>query len=135
MNVTAHQEKKKDGEPKTGKRKAGEGRRQAIDLKNLCAALLRSFMGQQGEEMEGSSRGSWDPREGQQPYRPNPNGVGNRTTTSRRVLIGAVLLEFESRVIDVESRVESSHLFQTTGVKSSLFLRRLVSLQHFTTLV
>ena len=40
----------------------------------------------------GSARGNWDPREGQQPFRPNPNGAGDRTTTLRRLLIGAVLL-------------------------------------------
>ena len=40
--------------------------------------------------MKGSARGNWDPRKGQQPFRPNPNGVGDRTTTLRRLLIGAV---------------------------------------------
>ena len=39
---------------------------------------------------EGSAGGNWDPREGQQPFRPNSNGVGDRTTTLRRLLIGAV---------------------------------------------
>ena len=38
--------------------------------------------------MKGSARGNWDLREGQQPFRPNPNGVGDRTTTLRRLLIG-----------------------------------------------
>ena len=33
MNVTAHQEKEMNEETKTGKRKAGEERRQATDLK------------------------------------------------------------------------------------------------------
>ena len=37
---------------------------------------------------EGSARGNWDPREGQQPFRLNSNGVGYRTTTLRRLLIG-----------------------------------------------
>ena len=37
----------------------------------------------------GSARGNWDPLEGQQPFRPNPNGAGDRTTTLRRLLIGA----------------------------------------------
>ena len=37
----------------------------------------------------GSVRGNWDPREGQQPFRPRPNGVGDRTTTLRRLLVGA----------------------------------------------
>ena len=58
-------------------------------VKNLCAALLRSFRGQHSEKMKRSARGNWDPREGQQPFRPNPNGVGDRTTTLRRLLIGA----------------------------------------------
>ena len=39
----------------------------------------------------GSARGNWDPREGQQPFRPNPNGAGDRTTTLRRLLIDAKL--------------------------------------------
>ena len=38
---------------------------------------------------KGSARGNWDPREGQQPFPSNPNGTGNRTTTLRRLLIGA----------------------------------------------
>ena len=58
-------------------------------LKKLCAALLRSFRGQHSEKMKGSARGNWDPRKGQQPFRPNPNGVGVRTTTLRRLLIDA----------------------------------------------
>ena len=32
---------------------------------------------------EGSAQGDWDPREVQEPFRPNPNGVGDRTTTLR----------------------------------------------------
>ena len=35
--------------------------------------------------------------------------------------VGKESLEFESRVVDVESRVESSFLIQTTRAKSSLF--------------
>ena len=58
-------------------------------LKKLCAALLRLFWGQHSEKMKKSERGNWDPREGQQPFRPNPNGVEERTTTLRRLLIGA----------------------------------------------
>ena len=48
MNVTAHQEKKKNEETKKGKRREGEEkeRKQATPvLKKLCAALLRSFRG------------------------------------------------------------------------------------------
>ena len=91
MNVTAHQEKEKNKETNTGKRRAGEKRenRRPI-LRKLCAALLPSFRGQHSEKIKGSAWGNWDPREGQQPFRPNPNGVGDRTTTLRRLLIGAV---------------------------------------------
>ena len=91
MNVTDHQQKGKNAATKKGKRIAGEDRKkkQAADLKKLYAALLRSFRGQQSEKMKGSARGNWDPREGYQPFRPNPNEVGDRTTTLRRLLIGA----------------------------------------------
>ena len=68
-------------------KRKGENRRPI--LKKLCAALLRSFRGQHIEKIKGSDRGNWDPRVGQQPFRPNSNGVGDRTTTLRRLLIGA----------------------------------------------
>ena len=58
-------------------------------LKKPCAALLRSFRGQHSEKMKGSAQGNLDPREGQQPFQPNPNGAGDRTTTLRRLLVGA----------------------------------------------
>ena len=60
-------------------------------LKKLCAALQLSFREQHSEKMKGSARGNWDPREGQQPFRPNPNGAGDRTTMLRRLLISAEL--------------------------------------------
>ena len=85
MNVTAHQKENK--ETKKGSRKKRENRRPI--LKKLCADLLRSFRGQHSEKMKGSAQGNWDPREGQQPFRPNPNGIGDRTTTLRRLLIFA----------------------------------------------
>ena len=94
MNVTANQEKEKNQETKTGKRRAGEERKQV--LKKLCAALLWSFKGQHSEKMKDSVWGNWDLREGQQPFRPNLNGVGDRTITLRRLLIGAV--DFDSSV-------------------------------------
>ena len=58
-------------------------------MKKLCAVFLRSFRGQHSEKIKGNAWGDWDPWEGQQPCRPNPNGVGNRTTALRRRLIGA----------------------------------------------
>ena len=93
MNVTAQQQKEENEQTKKGKRgqekskKKRENRRPI--LKKLCAALLRSFRGQHSEKMKGSAWGNWDPREGQQPFRPNPNGAEDRTTTLRRLLIGA----------------------------------------------
>ena len=95
MNVTTHQEKEKKG-----KRGAGEKKRENKRpiLEKLCAALLRSFRGQHSEEMKGSARGNWNPWKVQQPFRPNPNGVGDRTTTLRRLLIGAVEKWLRSKV-------------------------------------
>ena len=57
-------------------------------MKKLRAALLRSFRGQHSEKLKGSARGNWDPWVVQQPFRPNPNGVGDRTTMLRRPFIG-----------------------------------------------
>ena len=94
MNVTAHQGKEKNEKTEKGKRRAGEKEKRENRrpiLKKLCAALLRSFRGQHSEKIKGSAWGNWDPREGQQPFRPNPNGVGDRTTTLRWLLIVAVL--------------------------------------------
>ena len=99
MNVIAYQEKEKNEETKKGKRRTGEKKsenRRPI-LKKLCAALLRSFRGQRSEKMKGSARGNWDPREGQQPFQSNPNGVGDRTTTFRRLLICAAQCLFAKR--------------------------------------
>ena len=55
MNITTHQEKKKNEEANTGKRKPGEERKQVTDFKKLCAALLQSFREQHGEKMKGSA--------------------------------------------------------------------------------
>ena len=84
--------------------KEGQVKRKSPSLKKLCAALLRSFRGQHSEKMNGSARGNWDPREGQQPFRPNPNGAGDRITTLRRLLIGAeniVMLLVKHGLIDI----------------------------------
>ena len=66
-------------------------------IKKLCGALLRSFRGQHSQKMKGSARGNWDPWEGQQPLRPNPNGAGDHTTTFRRLLIGAEFIKSLSK--------------------------------------
>ena len=62
-------------------------------LKKLHAALLRSFKRQHGEKNSCVRRVpgvTGDPPEGQQPFRPNPNWVGDRTITLRRLLVRAV---------------------------------------------
>ena len=98
MNLAAHQEKENE---KTVKRKAVEERKQPI-LERLRAALVRSFRVHHGEKMvyKVNTRDNWDSWEGQQPFRPNPNGVGNRATTLRRLLIGAA---FPGRFLSVSS--------------------------------
>ena len=86
-------------------------------LKKLCAALLRSFREQHSEKIKESARGNWDPRKGQQPFRPNLNGAGDRTTTLRRLLIGAVL----ARVVMVR---DTSLLNPKTATIHSLVTHR-----------
>ena len=67
-------------------------RRQATDFKEAAccpsAVVQRAALRKNGL-CEGSARGNWDPREGQQPFPLNPNEVVDRTTTLRRLLIGA----------------------------------------------
>ena len=73
-------------------REAGEGRRQATNFKEavyLSSSVVQGAARRKNGLCEGSARGNWDPREGQLPFRPNPNGVGHRTTTLRRLLIDA----------------------------------------------
>ena len=92
MNVAAHQEKEKN--EKTGKRKAGEEKRQADFKAAGCypSAVVQGAAGRKNGLCEGSARGNWDTLKGQQPLQPNPNGVEDHTTTLRRLLIGAVQL-------------------------------------------
>ena len=54
MNVTAHQEKGKNEETKTGKRKAGEERRQATDFKEAvyCPSVVLQGAAQQKNKGE-----------------------------------------------------------------------------------
>ena len=68
MNVAAHQEKEKN--EKTGKRKAGEQRRQADLKKAACcpSAVVQGAARRKNGLCEGSARGNWDPREDQQPF-------------------------------------------------------------------
>ena len=75
-----------------GKRKAGEERKQADFKEAACypSAVVQRAARQKNSLCEGNARDNWDPREDQQPFRPSPNGVGDRTTTLRQPLLGAV---------------------------------------------
>ena len=68
MNVAAHQEKEKN--EKTGKRKARVERRQANFKEAACypSAVVQGAARRKNGLCEGSVRGNWDPREGQQPF-------------------------------------------------------------------
>ena len=90
MIVAAFQEKEKN--EKAGKTEAGEERNQSIEFKQ--GACWPSAVDQRAAQRknglcEGSARSNWYPREGQQPFQPNPNGVWACTITLRRLLIGA----------------------------------------------
>ena len=81
MNVADHQEKEKN--EKTGKRKAGVERRQANFEEAACypSAVVQGAARRKHGLREGSARGNWDSREGQQSFQPNPNG--SRTAPPR----------------------------------------------------
>ena len=66
MNVAAYQEK----DEKTGKRKEGEERRQTDFKEAVCypTAVVQRAAGRKNGLCEGSARGNWNPREGQQPF-------------------------------------------------------------------
>ena len=68
MNVATHQEKEKN--EKTVKRKAGVKRRQADFKEATCYpfAVVQGAARRKNGSCEGSARGNWDPREGQQPF-------------------------------------------------------------------
>ena len=68
MDVATHQEKEKN--EKTFKRKAGVKRRQANFKEVACypSVVVQGAARQKNGLCEGSARGNWDPREGQQPF-------------------------------------------------------------------
>ena len=94
MNVAANQQKKKNEETKTRNREAGEERKRATDFKEaVCcpSAVVQGATRQENGLCKGSVWGNRDLPEGQQSFQPNPNGVWDRITTLRRLLIGAAL--------------------------------------------
>ena len=68
MNVAAHQEKEKN--EKTGKRKEGVEKRQTNFKEAACypSAVVQGAAWRKNGLCEGSARGNWDPRDGQQPF-------------------------------------------------------------------
>ena len=68
MNVAAHQQRGKN--EKTGKKKAGEERRQADFKEAAChsSAVVQGAARRKNGLCEGSARGNWDSLEGQQPF-------------------------------------------------------------------
>ena len=61
MNVAAYQEKEKNEKTKTGKRKAGEGRRQATNFKEaVCCptSVVQGAAQRKNDLCEGSARGN-----------------------------------------------------------------------------
>ena len=68
MNAAAHQEKEKN--EKTGKRKAGEERRQADFKEAACypSTMVQVAAQRKNSLCKGSARSYWDSRKGQQPF-------------------------------------------------------------------
>ena len=68
MNVATHQEKKKN--KKTGKRKTGEEIEQANfkEAARYPSAVVQGAARRKIGWCEGSARGNWDSRKGQQPF-------------------------------------------------------------------
>ena len=70
----------------------GEDRR-SISKRAACCpfAVVQGAAQRKNGLCEGSARGNGNPREGQHPFRPNSNGVGDHTNTLRLQLINAGL--------------------------------------------
>ena len=76
MNVAAYQEKERN--EKTGERKTGKERRQADFKEAACypSAIVQRAARQKNGLCEGSARGNWNPRKGQQPFYLTQTGLG-----------------------------------------------------------
>ena len=68
MNIATRQEKEKN--EKTGKKKAGEERKQANFKDAVCcpSAVVQGAARRKNGLYEGSARGNWNPREDQQSF-------------------------------------------------------------------
>ena len=79
LNVAAHQEKEKNKETKTSKRKTREERRQAADFTEAAccpSAVVQGAAWQKNALWEGSARGNWDPRKTNSYFDPTQTGSG-----------------------------------------------------------
>ena len=74
-----------------GKIRAGDKRKreQTTDFMEAVYCPSAGIQGQHSKKIKRSARNNWDPQKVQQPFQPNPNEVGDRTTTLRRLLFGA----------------------------------------------
>ena len=88
MNVPLIRKKRK--KIRARERQEKRRRNRGPILERLSAATLRSLWGQHKEKWlcEERARSNWDPWEIQHPFRPKPNGVGDRTNSLRRLLDG-----------------------------------------------
>ena len=76
-----------------GERKIREERKQATNFKKATCcppAVVQETAQRKNGLCERSAWDNWEPREGEQPFLPNPSGIGDHITTLRRPLIGAV---------------------------------------------
>ena len=71
--------------------------------------------------MKGNAQGNWDPREGQQPFRPNSSGIGDRTTTLRRQLIGAEKILIVENVAKQSNHRAEFHYKMHDNIETLLF--------------
>ena len=89
MNVAVYQEKNENA----GQRETEKEKKQwtyFIYTEYCLSAVVQRATRRKSGLYEESARGNWDPWEGQRPFPPNPNGVGYRTITLMRLLIGPV---------------------------------------------
>ena len=85
------------------RRQAKERQEKREDRWLISKSCLLPFCGRSGGSIvkkiglrKGSAWGSWDPQEGQQLFRSNPNGVRDRTTMLRWMLVGAEKQSYRS---------------------------------------
>ena len=81
--------------------RVGEEKRQATDFRETecCTCAVVQRVARKTNEACRSAQDNLNSRKGQQPFRLTPNGVGDRTTRLRRLLIGADYCDIDSKVV------------------------------------